>query len=805
MTVRALAADLAAEARRTDERRVLVLAGDRDAGLDAAMAALDAADAPETETAVVTAREEFAAETVRPREADALLGRTRAAVVCDCHDYAAPNALGRVVGAVDGGGLLVLLTPALDAWPAGRDEFDASMAAPPFERDAVTGRFRRRLVETARTHPGVAVVDVSTDTVVDDGSSAGVGAATDEPGAGNGDDDARTRTPPDADFPAATYAACHTGDQVRAVRALEALRDRGEAVVVEADRGRGKSSAAGLAAGAMAAEGRDVLVTAPAFPNAAEVFVRARSLLTELDALTGDAAAESDSDADADAGGEGHDPDGTESATDRDDPPRTLVAEGGGRVRFRPVTEATALADDPDAVVVDEAAAVPVRTLTELSGAPSVAFCTTVRGYEGAGRSFDVRFRERLRESPASVTDVTLSAPVRYARDDPVESWAFRVLSLDAAPAVTPAVADATPETAEYAALDPDELLADERRLREAFGLLVFAHYRTEPNDLARLLDAPNLTLRALVHDGHVVSVALLAREGGLDVGTRARMYDGERVRGNMFPDVLTSQLRDEAAAAPVGYRIVRIATHHAVRSEGFGSRLLSAVTAECEATDPVAPEAWDDRADRPVGVDYLCVGYGATPELFRFWAEDGFRTVHLSVTPNAESGEHSALMGRPLTDAGEALLARHARWFRRRLPGLLPEALSDCDPDVVRAALASAVGPTASPSPPSFDDHAWRVLAGAAWGGVSYTAAPAAARDLAVAGLASPAVDLDDRVARLLVRRLLQRQPWERVVAAEGFVSVRRAMQTLGDGLAPLVERWGAEAAEREKARHVD
>ncbi|MCO8268920.1 GNAT family N-acetyltransferase, partial [Haloferax sp. AB510] len=268
------------------------------------------------------------------------------------------------------------------------------------------------------------------------------------------------------------------------------------------------------------------------------------------------------------------------------------------------------------------------------------------------------------------VTDARLDDPIRYAAGDPVESWTFRALLLDARPPVDQLVADATPESASYRALSPDDLLADEHLLREAFGLLVLAHYRTEPDDLARLLDAPNLTLRALTHEGRVVSVALLAREGGLGPDTRRHMYDGGRIRGNMLPDVFTSQLRDEDAGVPVGYRVMRIATHHAVRSSGLGSRLLSAIR------DEFAGDA-----------DYLGVGFGATPELLSFWRDNGYGTVHLSTTRNDTSGEYSALMMRPLSPAGRDLRNRHAAWFLGRVGDVLGDALSDLDADVARAA----------------------------------------------------------------------------------------------------------------------
>ena len=743
--------ELRAEAERTNERRVLVLAGDRDRGIDGAYDAVAALGVDDEAVSLVSTREGFRFEEHRPRSADELLGRTREAVVLDCHERFVPDALGRAVGAVDGGGLLILLTPPLDDWPAVRDRFDDSLAVPPYGVGDVTGRFRERLVGTLRTHPGVAVValgdDPDGDAVVRDGLT-GPERADDADRTESVDAAAPRSPPPGATFPAAAYDACLTGDQSRALRAFEGFSEPGSAVVVESDRGRGKSSAAGLAAGALALGGGDVLVTAPAFRNAAEVFARARELI----------AAEAGVDVDG----------------------RDLRTPAGGRVRFMSPAAAAADADGADAVIVDEAAALPVRLLEGFLDAPAVAFCTTVHGYEGAGRGFAVRFRERLLDSCFAVRDVRLDEPIRYARNDPVEAWASRALLLDARPAVDDAVADAAVSDASYRALDPDDLLADETLLGEAFGLLVAAHYRTEPNDLARLLDAPNLVARALVADDRVVAVALLAREGGLDPETRREMYEGERVRGNMVPDVLTSQLRDEDAAAPRGLRTVRIATHHALRDAGFGSRLLDEVHAEFGGE-----------------VDYFSVGYGATPRLLRFWKRAGYRIVHLSTSRNDASGEHSAIMLRPETAAGRDLLASHAVAFRDRERDGLSDVHRDVDPDVIRGAL----GACSASVPVDLTETEWRSVVGASVGPGMYDSAPGAFRDLALAALVEGA-DLDDRAERLLVRKVLQGRPWEEVADDLGFVSTSACMRALGDAYVPLVERYGTDFALAERER---
>ena len=743
---------LRAEARNADERRLLVVHGDPARTRSTAGRAVERVLSDDETVTTVSPGDGLTSdlagashEHLEPAHADRLLGRTRDVVVLDCHERCDPNALGRVVGAVDGGGLFVLLAPPLDRWSDRRDAFDESLAVPPFDRADVSGHFRSRLVETLRTHPGIAIVDAEADRVERDGLTHPAPRL-----------EGNAPVPPDDHvFPSAAYDACLTADQVECVSALEALRAAGNAVVIEADRGRGKSSAAGLAAGSLALAGQDVLVTAPQYRSAAELFARVEELATAVDAQV---------------------------ERDREADPRA-IGVGDGCVRFEPPTEATTHAEDVDALFVDEAAALPVRVLEALLAAPAVAFTTTVHGYEGAGRGFSVRFRDRLTDSAFDVTERQLTEPIRYAAGDPVEVWAFRALLLDARPPAAQLVAGATPESVTYARLEPAELLADEHLLREVFGLLVAAHYRTEPADLARLLDAPNVSVRALTHDGHVVSVALLAREGALPPDLRAKMYEGSRVAGNMIPDVLTSQLRDEAAAVPVGQRVMRIATHDAVRERGLGSHLLAEIESE------FAPD-----------VDWLGTSYGATPTLVDFWARNDYHTVHLSTSRNERSGEHSAIMLTATSDDGRALLDRHTEWFLDRVGGMLSDPLADLDPDVVRTVLRTVDGT------PELDLTAfeWRVLAGSPHGAGLYATAPAAFARLALRHCSGPrdGGELTARQERLLVMKALQRRPWAAVTERLDVDSQRECMRTLGRAIGTLVAASDEDVPRAERDR---
>jgi tRNA(Met) cytidine acetyltransferase len=793
MDLAALARSLRSEAERSEERRGVVLAGEREAGLEAARLVLGAAEIDFGDVTVVGPPNQLPADTVATARADTLLGTTREAVVLDAHDELRPNAVGQVTGAVDGGGLFVLLAPPLSQWAERRDAFDDRLAVAPFERTDVGGRFKRRLLERLQVHRGIAIVDVDGEWIEDDGLTDPAPRL----------DDGSSDGPPDGtSFPDAVYDRCLTDDQAEAVTSLETLEAGPRAVVLEADRGRGKSSAVGLAAGAFAAAGRDVLVTAPQYDAAAAIFERAAEVLGDLGV-----AFEADGDPPRELVGRGaEDAAADPAAADGAD------GDGGGRVRFRSPADAVEDAATADVVIVDEAAALPVDRLAGFLAADRVAFATTIHGYEGAGRGFSVRFRDRLAESRHEVVDCRLDEPIRYAAGDPIEAWAFDALLLDARPAVEQVVEDATPGSVEYRRLQPDDLLADEHLLREAFGLLVLAHYRTEPDDLARLLDAPNVAVRALVQDGHVAAVALLAREGGLGPERRAAMYDGERIRGHMLPDVFTSQLRDERAAVPIGARVLRIATHPAARRRGLGSRLLARL--RTEATDGL-PE-WRD-APRPgesgsadaeaarTGLDWLGVGYGATPELLTFWEHAGYRTVHLATTRNDRSGEYSALMLDPISEAGQELHDRTARRFGRRIGDVLGDALDDADPDVLRAALG-ATDATAAP-PLNLTDWEWRVVAGASYGPGLADVAPGPFRTLAARHLIDPLdpAALDADAERLLVRKALQSWDWDAVAGDLGYHSTGMAMRDYGDAFEPLVSLYGTDVALAERTRYLD
>ncbi len=444
--------------------------------------------------------------------------------------------------------------------------------------------------------------------------------------------------------PALADPDCQTADQAEAVARLVKQRRR-RPLVITADRGRGKSAALGIACARLLAAGvAEILVTAPR-PSAVE------SLFRRLEALC--------------PGGLwlGH-----------------AFTLDERRVRFVAPDELTRLSREGEAggagtrLLVDEAAAIPAALLGEwLTAFPRIAFATTLHGYEGSGRGFAVRFLERLTREAPEWQGLHLGEPIRWAADDPLEGLVNRLLLLDAEPASVPSSVSPV-----WQRVLPAALADDEARLRALFGLLVQAHYRTTPADLRRLLDGPGVGIGALVAGKTPVGVALTGDEGGFGLELAERVARGERrPRGHLMAQSLAAHAGCREALTARLRRVVRIAVAAPHRRRGLGRKLIEAEVARA----------------RSEGIDLLGSSFGAEPGLIAFWRSLGFVTLRLGLTRETATGEHALMVGRPLTEHGEALASELTARFQRALPGLLAFELRELEPKIAAALLAEGGG----------------------------------------------------------------------------------------------------------------
>ncbi|PSQ92086.1 MAG: tRNA cytosine(34) acetyltransferase TmcA [Proteobacteria bacterium SW_6_67_9] len=539
----------AAAAARAGHRALVILAGPHDWG----RACAEAAGATVSAGAVLWVSDAVpeGAWSVTGPEARQLLGRETAHVVFDAHAGFNPDAFGAVAGTIRAGGLLVVLAPALAAWPAYPDPEYDRVTVPPCGVDELQGRFLARLVRRLQASPEADCIEA--------GQPLPELPATEEP---------EPRS--DTDTP---DSACRTSDQGHAVAAIERVAE-GRArrpVVLTADRGRGKSAALGLAAARLLDKGFErVLVTAPTRDAVAPLFTHAAEQLPAAQAR------------------------------------RERVALGEASITFVPADELARQHFHADLVLVDEAAGLPGPLLEALLRAHTrIAFATTRHGYEGSGRGFAVRFERVLDAVTPHWRRLTLETPIRWAPGDPLERFVFDALLLDAEAASDADVAGASARDATIAAIDRDALAADEATLRQVFGLLVMAHYRTTPGDLRNLLDGPNCRVWLARRAGAVVSACLTADEGALDDGLAEAVAGGERrARGHLLPQTLAFHGFDAPAASAPGRRIVRIAVHPACQGRGLGGALVEHVRAASERA----------------GYAYWGAAFGAMPDLVRFF-----------------------------------------------------------------------------------------------------------------------------------------------------------------------------------------
>ena len=575
------------------------------------------------------------------KNTDKHMGRTYQALITDLSYGFRPNDLGRLVGIVEGGGLIILITPPLNKWPDYRNVFTETLTVPRYNKPRNV--FIRWFINTLLTSEGVFIYDLDENEIMKF-SPPEVGEAEKE----------EITIPEKKIFSDEVYKLSLTQDQVNVIYSIENLvpkPKKNKIIVVTADRGRGKSGAVGIAIPALIKELLKV-------KNKVRVGVTAISP-TNIETLMNLA----------------------QKALDKIGL-KYRVIERRGRVielrgdNFSIEYWAPAIIPrlDLDIVVVDEAAGLPVSILYKIwKGFNRVIMATTIHGYEGAGRGFSIRFLKKVRNDPdTELIYLEMKRPIRYSSNDPVEKWIFKALLLDAEP---------EPLTDEdyklikkqefiYLKIDPEELFREENivKLKSIFGIYVEAHYRNKPDDLGMIADAPHHRVRALaLTNGKIIASAQLAEEGDLTEDLMNRILEEGSVHGNIIPDRIIKYYRDKQFGKSLGYRIVRIAVHPEAQGMGIGSYFLKKIEEEAKESK----------------LDWVGSGFGATEELLNFWMKNGYLPVHISPSRNPVSGEYSVIVLKGLREDIHASIVYFNRKFRERLVNSLYDTYRDLESDV--------------------------------------------------------------------------------------------------------------------------
>lgn len=372
-------------------------------------------------------------------------------------------------------------------------------------------------------------------------------------------------------------------------------------LILTADRGRGKSSALGIAAARlMKTSAKTICLTAPHFQSVEQVLIHNKRLLPGA-VIT-----------------------------------KNRVAYQASSLTFKPIDILLEDESAIDLLLIDEASAIPVHILITLAKKfPRVVFSSTVHGYEGSGRGFEVRFIKQLSKLIPDFRRIHLIQPIRWYKHDTLEQFWFNTLfhnvqkSIDKIEQVNQLI------SCRY--VSKQELLNDKQLLAGLFRLLIDAHYQTSQDDLQRLLDAPEVKCFILAKGHTLIGVVQIVDEGGDCVGELAdNIADcSRRVKGHLVAQNIASSYNTTSFLLAKQWRISRIAVEPEHQLKGLGKQLIDFV----------------EQQARQQQIKFLTASFGCNTGILNFWNSNGFVLAKLSAKPQVSSGEHSGICIKPLTD----------------------------------------------------------------------------------------------------------------------------------------------------------
>lgn len=422
-----------------------------------------------------------------------------------------------------------------------------------------------------------------------------------------------------------------TEDQEQVIAAVikVATGHRKRPLVLRADRGRGKSAALGMSIRQLLAMNKRIAVCAPTRDSVQTLFKFAQNR-------------------------------------------QTLST----KCQFYAVDDLIQNEHDIDVVVIDEAASIPIHLLKLIiQKYHRVVLSSTIHGYEGTGRGFDVRFIPYLSKIRPGLRKLNLNQPIRWCSGDSLEDFVWRVCQLKAIewPSSGSTIEAKDLVDIPLQLIDKRQLLSNPLLLNQLFLLLVEAHYQTSPDDLLGMLDAPEQHIFVYQKAEVVLGVILVNKEG--QIGEEKLSLDiahgNRRVSGHLLPQQLSFVSGSPNWNNDRYLRIIRIAVSANARRYGIGKKMLADL------------EVWS----RHQHVDYIGSAFGASSDLLAFWKQSNYQIVHLGFHKDKSSAEHSVIVMKSLAqDNGEvrSLINVTKSLFTYHLSGLFRQL----DPHIVLSIL---------------------------------------------------------------------------------------------------------------------
>jgi tRNA(Met) cytidine acetyltransferase len=413
-----------------------------------------------------------------------------------------------------------------------------------------------------------------------------------------------------------------------------------------------------------------------------------------------------------------------------------------------------------DLFVVDEAAAMPVAILKTIAKASSkTIFLSTIHGYEGAGRSFQYKFLNYMRKQKQNhYTEYSLNQPIRYVQGDSIEKLLNDSFLLNVE--LDPQILDSKTIERKSVKLqvykDPEYLFSDDGilHLKQIFSLLIYAHYRNQPNDLLVIADSGKHFLTGVYAKGdqkeNLLVSSQLAEEGGMKRDEIEEIAAGKFIKGNLISTVSIRHFSEDFAKLH-GLRIVRLAVHPSVANKGFGR---------------LAIELHDQLYS---SYDWIGVSYGVTIKLMKFWRKFNYKPVHINPIQTLETGEWNIVVIHPLKPSTKDIVNQASADFLLQFIALLKQSLHSMKPELVGQIIRScSLIPDYKPKITSSGKIR---LKNYLKGNLNFLLAVDVIYELATKYFASPkTIKLSPSQESLLITRVLQGRTWGQTLSKTGL-----------------------------------